>query len=655
MKKLLLVAMIAGIGLSANAQSHRVLKGYKGIRPLSLVEQYKGLQEKTSPEKSYTKGAPVAKKGPSGQDITTSVSVVDIGQAGNAFGAYSNPRTYLWADPSINTVTYMHRSVIDANAGTPSTGYLVFDVSKDGGASWDINQGPVYTPLGGSPPMDDYAVARYPQGAIYNPPGNTDPNEAYFTYYAALRDTTNPGSEDSDWGGIGYGVYKLSGDQPKTQHHHRSDTSRFKHLIPDAFHVTQTGIVMSAEPSIDLDPAVEEYVDSITISRGVFNSVTNDFDYTFWNIYAPVSVTNGGYKIYADTKMAFAPDGMTGYISIIGHNDFSFKADSGYYPILYKTIDGGLTWNGPINVNIDSIPTIHNIYVDSLGAYDIYSTGFEHDLAVDANGYPHIFTLVTPSLDDWSIYPEIGAMTDIYLTPAGTWDADTVGRIMTYSGTFGSGDNELREWNRAHISTTYDGTKMFYTWFDTDTNSFQDLGNVYPGMWCAGLDIASGTVTPAKNMTVGTTAEVGCTFGSASYYVFDKGNNMYEIPAVYQELDFSGSTVEPTQFYYISGAELQVPFVDNISETKKAQSISVFNSPNPFHGTTIVSLVLNTPSNVNIEVYNAIGQKVMDKNAGKLSSGIHNLPLDASGLNPGVYFYSVKAGDTVITKRMIVQ
>ncbi len=38
--------------------------------------------------------------------------------------------TYLWADNNINTVTFIHRMVIP-----PGTGYLSYDISKDGGVN----------------------------------------------------------------------------------------------------------------------------------------------------------------------------------------------------------------------------------------------------------------------------------------------------------------------------------------------------------------------------------------------------------------------------------------------------------------------------------------------------------------------------------------
>ena len=68
------------------------------------------------------------------------------------------------------------------------------------------------------------------------------------------------------------------------------------------------------------------------------------------------------------------------------------------------------------------------------------------------------------------------------------------------------------------------------------------------------------------------------------------------------------------------------------------------NYPNPFNPSTNIAFALESPSNVSIEVYSIIGQKVMTIPAQRMSAGANqSVLLDASGLASGMYIYRVTA------------
>ena len=79
------------------------------------------------------------------------------------------------------------------------------------------------------------------------------------------------------------------------------------------------------------------------------------------------------------------------------------------------------------------------------------------------------------------------------------------------------------------------------------------------------------------------------------------------------------------------------------------------NQPNPFNGTTTVKVNLNKAADLSLEVTNMMGQVVYSVNAGQASAGLNKLTIDGSQLSSGVYFYTVKAGKSVVTKKMIVE
>jgi Secretion system C-terminal sorting domain len=79
------------------------------------------------------------------------------------------------------------------------------------------------------------------------------------------------------------------------------------------------------------------------------------------------------------------------------------------------------------------------------------------------------------------------------------------------------------------------------------------------------------------------------------------------------------------------------------------------NVPNPVQGTTSVQVKLEHPATLSLELYSTVGQKVMELHKGQVGSGAWQFVIDASGLNPGVYFYTIRAGSQQITKKMIVE
>ena len=76
--------------------------------------------------------------------------------------------------------------------------------------------------------------------------------------------------------------------------------------------------------------------------------------------------------------------------------------------------------------------------------------------------------------------------------------------------------------------------------------------------------------------------------------------------------------------------------------------------PNPGNAISQVNLTLAKAANVTIKMQNMVGQVVYSQNI-LLQAGTHMLPVDGSNLNAGVYFYNVKVGDTVVTKKLIVK
>ncbi len=79
------------------------------------------------------------------------------------------------------------------------------------------------------------------------------------------------------------------------------------------------------------------------------------------------------------------------------------------------------------------------------------------------------------------------------------------------------------------------------------------------------------------------------------------------------------------------------------------------NYPNPFNGSTTVKVNVHQTTPLTLEVVNMMGQMVYTVDAGIAQPGMNKITIDGTELSPGIYFYTVRAGEAEITKKMIVE
>jgi len=79
--------------------------------------------------------------------------------------------------------------------------------------------------------------------------------------------------------------------------------------------------------------------------------------------------------------------------------------------------------------------------------------------------------------------------------------------------------------------------------------------------------------------------------------------------------------------------------------------------PNPFTNGTTVKYELSKRSDVDVSVYNMLGQKVRDLFSGKQSSGVHSVSWDGLGnsggkLSSGIYLFKIEVGDKKASRKV---
>ena len=82
--------------------------------------------------------------------------------------------------------------------------------------------------------------------------------------------------------------------------------------------------------------------------------------------------------------------------------------------------------------------------------------------------------------------------------------------------------------------------------------------------------------------------------------------------------------------------------------------------PNPFGAgtgtaTARVRFTVERPTSLVLQVYDLIGRVIMTRTLGQFVQGSHDISLDASGMTPGVYYYSLSSEGTTLTRSMIIR
>ncbi|MBK8554111.1 MAG: T9SS type A sorting domain-containing protein [Ignavibacteria bacterium] len=93
----------------------------------------------------------------------------------------------------------------------------------------------------------------------------------------------------------------------------------------------------------------------------------------------------------------------------------------------------------------------------------------------------------------------------------------------------------------------------------------------------------------------------------------------------------------------------------NIQQTGVGVSYKLHqNYPNPFNPVTNINFEMPEAGYVTLKIYDSRGSIVNTIFNGKLSQGSYSLSYDASHLSSGIYFYEMRSGKFVMTKKMVI-
>lgn len=106
---------------------------------------------------------------------------------------------------------------------------------------------------------------------------------------------------------------------------------------------------------------------------------------------------------------------------------------------------------------------------------------------------------------------------------------------------------------------------------------------------------------------------------------------------------------------YSNPAKLTVDGSVKIENRSYDTKISLNNYPNPFSNNTTIEYTLSDPAKVIIDVYNNIGEKLINLVNRSLNSGVHETCFNATGLSPGFYLCKIQVtGDRNFYSKSII-
>jgi len=78
------------------------------------------------------------------------------------------------------------------------------------------------------------------------------------------------------------------------------------------------------------------------------------------------------------------------------------------------------------------------------------------------------------------------------------------------------------------------------------------------------------------------------------------------------------------------------------------------NFPNPFNPSTEIKFRISSVTSVILSIYTVLGEKIIDLENGIKEAGLHKVSFDATNLSSGLYLYRLEAGNTVLTRKMLL-
>jgi len=379
------------------------------------------------------------------------------------------------------------------------------------------------------------------------------------------------------------------------------DSSFYKNIVGDSYAWT--------EPKDSIAAFVAG-----SCNHDLFLMKSTDYGETFEKTIIWDHPYDNGYQIIPEDTFYCTDGSIAAAIDFQGKVHVTFGISKAYhdelysYHILWREVDGLGYWNEDrpaFSTNKNALnPYGHP---ESELVVDESLIGWGQD--VNGNGYIEL-------LDDWGRYRGHGMST----MPQMVID-DQNKVFVVYTSVTEMFDNGTQNYRRLWIRSSLDGGTTWGQFYHYAVNDYSHIFSEFSYPSCA--------ANSDENI----------------YVLYQHDNEpglLYEGP--YGE-----------NFYYV--AKIPKDEIVGIKQSKQLNQLLEVsqNFPNPFTEISTIKVNLREGANIKLEVFSLLGQKVFETEMINTKPGLNNVNIEANGITPGIYFYTINVMGNSVTKKMIIK
>ncbi len=232
---------------------------------------------------------------------------------------------------------------------------------------------------------------------------------------------------------------------------------------------------------------------------------------------------------------------------------------------------------------------------------------------------------------------------------AGEFEYDILGVTFEY--------NDINDENTPNMLKTVEGSLLgdsLHMAIGTSDTLMYDPDGVFGGVnYLDGFDVTEDTQVDL----IGIKSD-GTEYNIAAHRELAAGNKIaffaYDLISLSATAGWYSSTTLALQYQMWNWWDVRATSVREIGGNVPGTFELAQNYPNPFNPSTVINYSIPELAKVSIKVYNMLGEEVASLVNLEQSAGNYEVDFNAANLSSGVYFYSIRAGQFSVTKKMML-